>query len=139
MNSDDRREINEAIQAANDALCHLEASNDCLKSAGNWGVVDLLGGGFFSTLMKHGKMDHAQDELFEAKTALRRFATELQDIRQIEDIHLEVDDFLTFADFFFDGVIADWLMQKRIDEAKQQVTDAIIKVRDIRSRLQNIL
>jgi len=48
---------------------------------------------------------------------------------------LEIGDFLTFADYFFDGLIADWLVQSKIQDAKAQVENAIIQVRQIREDL----
>ena len=44
-------EIREAIEAAEQTLAYLSRAQDCLESAGNWGWVDMLGGGFFTTLM----------------------------------------------------------------------------------------
>jgi hypothetical protein len=42
---------------------------------------------------------------------------------------------LSFADFFFDGVVADWLVQDRINEARRQVDDAIWRVQEIINQL----
>ena len=112
-------EIREAIEAAEQTLAYLSRAQDCLESAGNWGWVDMLGGGFFTTLMKRGKMNDAQEELAQARDAMRSFAAELRDVNEAVDIHIEMDDFLGFADYFFDGLIADWMMQSRIDKAKE--------------------
>lgn len=133
--SNERKEAMEAIQAADEALIHLNAARDCLKTAGNWGIVDALGGGFLSTLLKHGKMKDAEGELGEARLALRRFARELGDVDMMLQGSIKVDDFLGFADYFMDGVIADWMMQKRISDARTQVEKAINMVTDIRGQL----
>ena len=50
MGNIDRREINEAISAADDALDHLQRARQCLNSAGNWGLLDMLGGNMISML-----------------------------------------------------------------------------------------
>ena len=132
-------EIREAIQAADKTLAHLGRARECLESAGNWGLVDMLGGGFFITLLKHGKVNDAEAELSQAREAMRRFATELRDINEAVDIHIVMDDFLDFADYFFDGLIADWMMQSRIDAAKEQVAEAIQKVRRVQTKLEGML
>lgn len=132
-------EIREAIQAADNTLMHLSTAQDCLKSAGNWGVMDMLGGGMLSTFMKRGKMNNAQQELSEARAAMRNFAAELRDVNEAVDIHIVLDDFIGFADYFFDGVVADWMVQSRISTAKAQVAEAIDKVQVARSRLQGLL
>ena len=131
-------EIREAIQAANQALEHLNRAKECLNSAGNWGIVDILGGGFFSTLLKRGKMSDAEQELTQARQAMRDFATELRDVNNAADIHVEMNDFLGFADYFFDGMIADWMVQSRIGAAKEQVAQAICKVQKARDDLQEL-
>lgn len=136
---DERKELLEAISAADNALRCLRAAGDCLRSAGNWGIVDLLGGGILSTFMKHSKMNSAEQQLSNARSALRRFANEVRDVDEALDVNIRADDFLSFADYFFDGVIADWMMQKRIGDAKAQVEEAIGKVSRLRARLQALL
>ena len=135
---DERQEIREAIRAADDALMCLNDARQCLQSAGNWGIMDMLGGGILSTFIKHNKMGRAEQQLADARSALRRFAGELRDVESVVDVDLRIDDFLSFADYFFDGLIADWMMQKRINDAKRQVTEAINRVGQIRARLQGI-
>ncbi|MCC8101456.1 MAG: hypothetical protein LIP11_04080 [Clostridiales bacterium] len=129
------REIWEARNAAEEALQYLYASQKELNSAGNWGIVDMLGGGMMTTFMKHNKMGKAEQNLQQAKYALQRLQKELRDINTIADVHIEVGDFLRFADFFFDGFVTDWLVQSRINDAKRQINDAISKVRGIISQL----
>lgn len=133
------QEIHEAINAADDALIALRNAQDSLEAAGNWGVWDMLGGGFFSTMLKHGKIDQAQRELEEARGALRRFRRELADLDQSAEIDLDMGDFLRFADFFFDGFIADWMVQSKIRKGQQQVRQAIRRVEDIRRQLWAML
>ena len=132
-------EITEAIQAANVTLEHLNQAKACLNSAGHWGVMDMLGGGFFTTLMKRGKASSAEQELTRARQAMRSFAAELRDVSASVDIHIELNDFLGFADYFFDGMIADWMMQSRIGTAKEQVAEAINKVEMAKRELQGLL
>lgn len=133
MNEVERREIQEAIDAADDAIQHLYSARKYLNSAGNWGLVDIFGGGLISGLFKHGKMASAENEIGEAKRALQRFSRELQDVSGYSSIH--INDFLTFADFFFDGIIADVIVQSKISEAKRQCDEGIRQVADIRDEL----
>ncbi|MEG2950734.1 MAG: hypothetical protein RR946_08585 [Clostridia bacterium] len=132
-------EIREAIQAAAQTLEHLNRARECLNSAGNWGIVDMLGGGFFSTLMKRGKMGNAEQEMMQARQAMRSFAAELRDVQNASKLHIELNDFVGFADYFFDGMIADWMVQSRIGAAKEQVAEAIRKVQKVRNDLQGLL
>ena len=63
MNESQRIEIEEAIAAADEALYHLNIAKKNLKSAGNWGLYDMFGGGVISGLIKHGKMESAEEEI----------------------------------------------------------------------------
>lgn len=54
-----KREMQEAVQAGERALQSLYAARDKLGSARNWGIFDMLGGGFISDLVKHSKMNDA--------------------------------------------------------------------------------
>ena len=58
-----QQEIHEAICAADDALEALRRADRSLSSASSWGLWDMFGGSFLSTMMKHGKMDDAQREI----------------------------------------------------------------------------
>jgi len=134
---DYRKEVNEAIHAGEVALCSLREAKNYLNSAGNWGLLDLFGGHNFSGLVKHIKLSKANNCLYKAKTNLKRFSNELDDIDEyIPDV--EVGGFLTFADFFFDGLLADILVQSRIGDMKKQVNDAVNKVETILKKLKTI-
>ena len=136
MSYDFEKERNEAILAGERALDSLRAARDELNSAGNWGIVDLLGGGLISGLVKHSKMSNAQNYMEQAKWNLQNFSRELQDVNMVHNLNLELGDFLTFADFLFDGVVADWLVQDRINGTKRQVEDAIRHVETILGQLR---
>lgn len=129
------REINEAIRAGEIALGSLYEAKKYLHSAGNWGLLDILGGNTFTGLFKHMKISSANNCLYQAKIDLKRFKEELDDVDEyIPDV--EVGGFLSFADFFFDGLLADVLVQSRIGEMKRQVDSAITKTERIVGRLK---
>lgn len=67
MAYDLEKEKQEAIDAGERALRSLNAAKENLNSAGNWGFVDMMGGGFFTTMIKRSKMDQAQDKMDQAK------------------------------------------------------------------------
>ena len=133
MNELERKERDEAIQAADDAIVHLERAKQCLNSAGNWGLLDMFGGNLITGLLKHGRMSDAEREIENARRALQRFSRELRDVSGFSQIH--IDEFLTFADFFFDGFIVDIWVQSKISDAKRQCDEAIHRVKSIRSQL----
>ena len=62
---------------------------------------------------------------------------ELKDINIPLNLRVEVGSFLSFADFFFDGFVADYLVQSKIAEAREQIDYAIYKVENILNDLKN--
>lgn len=116
------RELEEAIHAGQSVRQDLELAEEDLRSAGNWGTYDMLGGGMLSTHLKHIRLDEALEHMYTAQTNLRRFEKELQDVGGSDFTSgLEISGALRFSDYFFDGLIADWLVQGRIHELHDQV------------------
>ena len=132
---DRNKEIREAIRAGERALDSLKEANRQLNSAGNWGLVDIFGGNTISGLMKHMKVNNASRCVDDARRDLATFRDELGDIRDVENLNIDIDGFLTFADFFFDGFVADIFVQSKIRKGQQQVREAIRRVEDIVSQL----
>ncbi|MBS6397853.1 MAG: hypothetical protein KH452_12010 [Clostridiales bacterium] len=123
-----KQEIGEALAAGERALGSLYTAQNRLDSAGNWGIFDMLGGGFFTDMLKHSRMNDAAALMEKAKYDLQIFQRELRDVQMHLELKLELGGFLSFADFFFDGLVADYLVQSRISDAREQVRDAISRV-----------
>jgi len=135
---DFEKERLEALNAGRAALSSLQAARQQLSSARGWGIYDtFFSGGFISGLIKHSKMNNAEECINRAKYDLQRFNTELHDLN-LMGINLNTGDLLGFADLFFDGFLSDFLMQGRIREACGQVDDAINKVQMIINSLENM-
>ena len=123
----------------------LRTARENLNSAKNWGLVDMFGGGFFTTMLKHSKMDQAKQNMEQAKQNmeqakydLRNFSKELNDVNLACDLHMDTGDFLSFADYFFDGFVVDWMVQDRINTARRQVAEAIRRTEYIINQLQHM-
>ena len=82
MGYDIEKEKREAIEAGRRALNSLQAAKENLNSAKNWGLVDMFGGGFFTTMLKHSKMD-------QAKYDLRNFSRELNDVNMACNLNID--------------------------------------------------
>lgn len=115
------KELNEAISAGKRAEQIAEGILASLSSAEGWGTWDILGGGLIADMAKHSHLDEAQGQVEKLQGALRRFKTELSDVAIIADMQVNIDGFLRFADYFFDGLFADWSVMNRISEAQGQV------------------
>ncbi len=135
LNESMAREIREARQAGIRAHNSLRQARKRLDSARGWGIYDMLGGGLISSLIKHSKISDAREDVDRARRDLEAFSRELRDVDLPE---VNIDGFLTFADFFFDGLLADLLVQKRINDARAQIDRACMQVEDILRRLPNV-
>ncbi|WMJ76169.1 MULTISPECIES: hypothetical protein [unclassified Sedimentibacter] len=131
-------ELKEAVDAGNNAIRCLDKALSSLRSAEGWGTWDLLGGGLIADLAKHSKLDDTKREVEEAQVQLRKFKTELTDVKINSDIHIDTDGFAKFADFFFDGLISDWFMQSKIRNSYESVSAVKNHAEDIVIKLKKI-
>ena len=137
MSFDERKEYLEAMDAGNRALDSLRNAKACLDSARNWGIFDMLGGGLLSSLIKRSKVGDAQGLMHRAKEDLRIFARELEDVQMSDQLEIEINDFIGFADLLWDNFLIDWMMQDRINNARRQLDEVIGRVERIMDRMQH--
>lgn len=135
----DVKEINEAIDAGNRAKNGLSQALGSLKKAQNWGTFDMFGGGVISTSIKHGHMDTAKEEVHRAQRLLRKFTYELDDIGQTFQADLSISGGLTFMDYFFDGLISDWLVQDKINNSYHEVDKMYQETSSTLTKLERLL
>jgi hypothetical protein len=132
-----RKEIREAVGAGAAVSAALTNAEDRLDSAGNWGKYDLIAGGLISTAIKHGHIDEARGYIHEAQNSLRRFNNELKDLKwNGVDETARIGGFAKFADFFFDGFIADWIVQGKIRDSLGSVQSHRAEVEHLISKLK---
>ena len=89
-------------------------------------------------MIKRSKMDDAGYCMERAKQDLARLQKELRDIHVPMDLKLEVSEFLSFADIFFDNLLVDYMVQNKIAEARAQIDDAVFRVESILMDLRNL-
>ena len=129
------KELEEAVSAGRHADQTADLILESLSSAQSWGTFDLLGGGLIADMAKHSHLDEAQEKVERLQGALRRFKTELADVEIIADMQVSIDGFLRFADYFFDGLFADWSVMNRISEARGQVENVKKQIQTVLSKL----
>lgn len=136
--NDKEKEIQEAIAAGNSALEALNYVDKSISTARGLGVWDMLGGGLISGLLKHSKMDEAERYMNQARVELERFQKELKDVQIYYNIAINFDGFTRFADYFFDNLLVDFIVQSRIAETQKQVANIKRQVQDAVNRLYDI-
>jgi hypothetical protein len=111
-------------------------ARNSLEKAEGWGTWDMFGGGALTGIMKHQHIDQAESYLHKAQTNMRQFQKELLDIQEQAYLKVEISDMLMFADFFFDGFIADFMVQGKIQKSLEQIRLQTNKVTEILLNLQ---
>lgn len=125
---DRNTEIREAIDAGNRAMDALDEALGHLKTARGLGIWDMLGGGFFSSFLKHSKMDDAQRAMQYAQQELQNFSRELADVQMALDFQVNFDGMTRF--------FVDWMVQDQIVRAQESVADARRRVWEAVQQLQ---
>lgn len=123
-----QKEVREALSAGENAKRLLGQVQDDLDSARSWGTWDMLGGGLIATMAKHDRLDSAQSSIRAAQRALSDFRTELADVSQLQVPNIQIGEFATFADYFFDGIFSDWYVQSSIKKAQEGVSEVHMKL-----------
>lgn len=124
----ERKEIDEAITAANEVHGSLAQVIASLESAEGWGTWDMLGGGLLSTAMKHSRIDDARSAVQEVQSKMTRFTRELADVQRSTDLRIEIGGLDIFADYFFDGLIVDWIVQSKIQNSLAQARETQARI-----------
>ena len=135
-----RKEVKEAISAGERARSIAEETLEGLQSAKNWGMVDLIGGGIMSDVIKYDKLKSVKDRTSALQMALRTFRTELADVSsRIEGpLQVEVGEFLHFADYFFDGIFTDWMVYDKIKVSKERAEQTYSQIQGILEQLRKM-
>lgn len=133
-----KKELQEAIFAGKEALKIAESVLKDLNDAEGWSTFDLLGGGLLSDLAKHSHLDNAQRMVEELQIQLGRFKTELSDVEIDVDLHVSIDGFMRFADYFFDNLFTDWTVMDKINQSQTQIKETITQINDTLSNLYSM-
>jgi len=122
----ERRELTEAMDAAQDARAALRMLAQTLGSAAGWSTYDtFFGGGAIGSMVKHSRLDKAAKEAALANQMLAVLRTELADVTGAgsRDLSLRIDGLTQFVDIFLDNIFTDLMVGSRIERARVTVGD----------------
>ncbi len=132
-----KQDILDAVNAANDALFYLEDAEKSLSKAKKWGIVDILGGKYIVTGIKREHMAQSNEKIAMAEGALDVLSKKLAALNQ--HFHLTYFNDTGAIDFLFDNFIMDLVTQSRINEVYKQVQESIAQVEGILDGLEKVL
>ena len=133
------KELREAIHASGNVISTSNNALSELTDAKNLGVWDMLGGGLLVTMAKRDHMAKAQTKINEMNYSLKRFSKELEDVNMYLTTDIEIGNYMSFADYFFDGFFMDMMVQNKIDSALSSVTKMNNQVRTVKGQLSSRL
>ncbi|HEX6041011.1 hypothetical protein [Longimicrobium sp.] len=133
------RELDEAANAASAAGKALDELIRLLDEAEELNRADFVRDDHYTTARKHERLGEARSAAGFAGQKLQRLRTELSDVRvQGGGLAVDVGEALSFADYFMDGLFVDWIVQRRIEQARERAGRTRGQVRsltiDLRAR-----
>ncbi len=133
-----KREVNEALIVGAKASDILKRMFSVMQTASNWGTWDMMGGKSTASYLKHSNIDKAKDLALSAKHILSQYERELEDVygKDRIQLNLNLDSFHQFTDIFFDNLITDWIIQRKIQNALMSIRSVNDKVTRIQSSLK---
>ena len=131
------KEINEAIQAGENAIASLDSVYTFLDKADSWSTVDMFGGDLVGAILKHDNFEKAQSHLSIAKNNIYKFEQELKDV-YIEEVNIPSFDMGDFViDFMFGNIFTDIMIQSKINDAIANVKRTTKTIESIIDDLYN--
>lgn len=111
-----------------DTMTQLDKMISQLKSAKQWSWVDLLGGDFFSSMVKRKKMKKISSDLQQLQPQLNALKHNLQDANIQVDSSFDHSTMRQFFDTFFDNIITDLKVQG-------EIKDMLAELKELRQAL----
>lgn len=132
------KEINDVQQIINQLLPLIDEAENKFRKARNWGFFDILGGGFITDLFKHSNLDSASDIMNKINYLLKDLQRELNEVVTPTDFSMNTNTFASFADFIFDGVLADAYMQSKIMSSLKELKNLRSTLLSLKSKLSSL-
>lgn len=134
-------ELRQAQMAGARCLQSLGVVIKHLRDAENWGNWDMMNKrGTYYSQMKHGAIDRAAHAAQQAQHHLKLFDRELLDVNiEQTKLQINIDGFGRFMDVFFDNLISDWVVQRKIKNALNNVESVYDKIRRYQGVIENDL
>ena len=137
MNEEIRaQKIEEILDTGRVTLNSLKQAQIKLDSVKSWITIDGFGGSLLISIVKHSKIEETLQVLEEAKKNVRRFQLQLKTIELPMEVKKDVGIFVSFATFFLDGTVENYLIKERVNDVTEQLDDAVEMVEVICRGLQ---
>ena len=136
MDELEKMEKQRVIDTAKKALVYLRAAKFALDKAMIVGVVDIFGGMYLSSGIKHLEIESAKKNIRLAMEELQKFRRETDSTDYVNQNYMHMGILSTVFDFGFDNLASDVYAQARIAGLRRRVKEAIKRVEIILRRIE---
>ncbi len=132
-------ELQEAIRAANNCSVALYKILGKLKNVTSWGLIEYYGKGSLSSYKKKMFIRNAKKQIVDIKKLLDKLETELRDVERNQTLHYRpfIYAFTDFVNDFYDALITDWIIQKKLHNSLHTLQNVADKVERITAILKH--
>lgn len=132
-------EVDEAFSAGENILNRIDEALKHLSSANNWSTMDMLGGGFFTDMMKYDKIDEAEKLMSKVESELRRYELELRDVEYEWNSSYEfISGGHRAMDIFFDNIFTDISNNSKINKNISSLENLKQQILTVQNRLRKM-
>lgn len=138
MDEKNLRQVNNSLSIIRQLLPLVDDAEKQFKSSRNWGFADIFfdgWGGLLTGLLKHSQLNNAQGTMNQIQFLMNQLQLELNKIVVPVDYRMQLNGFVTFADFFMDCPIVDVYMQVKIMNSIKQVQELRQKLLELQDKL----
>lgn len=130
-------ELKGAFAVGESCMQHAQMTMQKLQEAIKYGEWDMMGRNS-ADYSKRYALDQAAKSAYNTQRNLQMYNKELLDVG-ISDtlLNINFDAFATFTDTFFDNLITDWIVQKKIKNSYSQVKIVAEKISTIQTFIAN--
>ncbi|GEQ34249.1 hypothetical protein B795N_21310 [Marinilactibacillus psychrotolerans] len=132
-------EVDEAFNAGKSILNRINEALKHLGSANSWSTMDMLGGGFFTDMMKYDKIDEAENLMSKVESELRRYELELKDVEYEWNSSYEfISGGHRAMDIFFDNIFTDISNNNKINNNINSLENLGNQIQTVQNRLKGM-
>jgi outer membrane lipoprotein-sorting protein len=99
-----------------------------LKKVAHWGYFAAGGAGSESSYQKRKYIDNNRQIIAKVNTLLTRLTQDLDSIYSRHTINVHIQDYENFVSIFYDHLITDWILQRKMVNAIQNISQNIDKL-----------
>ncbi len=114
-------EIDEALSCCDEVRFHMESIYNNLKKVSHWGVMTAGTAGTGSTYKKIKYIDENRKLIAKVNTLINKLYNEIADVYPEPKIQLHIQDYHTFVELFYDHMITDWILRRKMNNALQNI------------------